>query len=151
MIQLETKHFGTIEVDENGIVDFPEGIPGFEDVRQFVLLGSIGEDSPFQWIQSVDRPELALVVIDPKSFMPDYVVDIPDGEVEMLEIKDTAKVAVFSVVVVPEDIMMMTVNLKAPILINIENKRGKQVIMDSSSYPVKYSLMQELRKTGGKK
>jgi len=148
-VQLKTRHFGTIEVDEKDIIDFPEGILGFEYIKRFVILGKNEEGNPFHWLQGVDDPDIALVIIDPRTFKPDYVVEVPDEEVEILEIKDPEKVLVFSVVVVPEDLSKMTANLSAPILINIENSKGKQVVMDNEEYPIKYYFMEELRKVGG--
>lgn len=144
-MELTTKHFGAIEVDEKAILHFDEGIPGFETVKKFVLLGQASEDSPFQWLQGVDNTDLAFVVIDPRLVKPDYLVDVDDSEVEILEIKDASKVLVYSIVVIPEDITKMTANLKAPLLINADNNRGKQVVLDKGDYPIKYYILQELK------
>jgi len=146
---LDTKHFGQIEIDENGILEFPEGIPGFENVKKFVLLGSSEGSSLFQWLQGVDNAEIALVLIEPKRLWPDYVVDVDDAEVEVLGINADSKVLVFSVVVVPDDIEKMTANLRAPILINTENKKGKQVIIEKNLYGIKHYIMEDLRKIEG--
>lgn len=148
-MKLKTRHFGTIEIDEKKILDFPEGLPGFENVKKFILLGKLEEESPFQWLQSVDSPELAFVVIDPRLIMPDYIVDVDDNEAEILEIKNTDNVLVYSIVVVPEDITAMTANLKAPVLINTENNKGKQMINKNDEYPLKYYIIEELKRIGG--
>lgn len=146
---LDTKRFGQIEIDENGILEFPEGIPGFEDIKRFVLLGSSDESSLFQWLQAVDNTELAFVVVEPKRIWPDYEVDVDEDDVKMLEIDNESKVLVFSIVVVPEDVEKMTANLKAPILINTSNKKGKQIIMDNSRYDIKSYIMEGVRKSKG--
>ncbi len=146
---LDTKHFGQLEIDEEGIVDFPEGLPGFEDVKRFILLGKSEEDSPFQWLQGVDNTDIAFVVIDPIILKKDYVVDISDDEVGVLNIEDSDKVMIFCIVVVPEDISKMTANLKAPVLINPENKKGKQVVIDNKEYNIKHYILEELRQKGG--
>ncbi len=146
---LNTRHFGQMEIEEKGIIEFPEGIPGFENAKKFALLASTEEGSPFQWLQGVDNTELAFVVIDPKVFKPDYSVDVDDDEVEVLKIKDVEKVIVLTIIVVPEDITKMTANLKAPVLINTENNRGKQVILDKGDYELKHYVLQELRQKGG--
>jgi len=148
-MQLNTRHFGQMEIEEKGIIEFPEGIPGFENAKKFALLASTEEGSPFQWLQGVDNTELAFVVIDPKVFKPDYSVDVDDDEVEVLKIKDVEKVIVLTIIVVPEDITKMTANLKAPVLINTENNRGKQVILDKGDYELKHYVLQELRQKGG--
>ena len=146
---IDTRHFGQIEIDEKGIIDFPEGLPGFEYVKKFVLLSNSDEDNVFWWLQSVDKPDLAFVVIDPKYIKEDYEVDVPDGEVEVLNIDGKCDITVLSIVVVPEDITQMTANLKAPIIINNTNKKGKQVVLDCKNYSIKHYIMQELKQRGG--
>ncbi len=148
-MELNTKHFGVIEIDEKAIIDFPEGIPGFKEVKKFVLLGKIDDETPFQWLQGVDNTDLAFVVISPYMIKQDFVVDIEDSEVEVLDIKDTEKVLVYSIVVIPENINNMTANLKAPVLINTENNKGKQVTMENGDYQIRHYIMEELRKQGG--
>lgn len=144
-MDLETRHFGKIEVDEKGIVNFPEGLPGFEDAKKFILLGG-GDDSPFRWLQSVDRPELAFVVVNPFSIKKDYDIDIPDNVLERLEIENTEDMQLYSIVVVPEDVSKMSMNLKAPVIINVKNKKGAQVVLDTDVYGVRHYILDELRK-----
>lgn len=146
---LNTKHFGQLEVDEKGIIDFPEGLPGFEDAKRFVLIANGGEDSIFQWLQSIDNMDLAFVVIDPKIIKDDYIVDVPEEEVEELQIDESSETIVLCIVVVPEDLAKMTANLKAPVIINNTSKKGKQVVLDNNDYEIKHYIMQELRQRGG--
>ncbi|KNY28624.1 flagellar assembly protein FliW [Pseudobacteroides cellulosolvens] len=146
---LNTKHFGQIEIDEKGIIDFPEGLPGFEDVKKFVLLSNTGDNYMFQWLQSVDKPDLTFVVIDPKYIKEDYEVEVPDEEIEELELDEKSDTTILSIVVVPEDIAQMTANLKAPIIINNINKKGKQIVLDCKDYNIKHYIMQELNQRGG--
>ena len=148
-MKLTTKHFGLIEINEKGIINFPEGIPGFEEVKKFVLLGNASQDNPFLWLQSVDRPDLAFVIIDPKIFNPDYIVDVDDSEVEILDIKDNEKVLVYAIVVIPEDPTKITANLKAPVLINTMNNRGKQVTLEKGNYLIRHYILDELERIGG--
>jgi len=148
-MKINTRHFGEIEIEDEKIVDFPEGIPGFEHVRKFVLLSNIDEDSPFRWLQCVDDPSLAFAVIDPRTIKPDYTVDVDDSEIEILNIENCDDVVILSIVVVPEDITRMTANLKAPIIINSANMTGKQVIMDKCDYPVRYFIFEALECAGG--
>lgn len=142
-MQLNTKHFGMIEIDENGIISFEEGIPGFEHIKKFVLLGSEDQNSPFQWLQSVDYPERAFVVIDPFTVVEDYSIDVDDNEIGCLEIESINDVAVFSIVVIPEDINKMTANLRGPVIINTKKKKGKQVLLDNSEYSMRHYLLEQ--------
>jgi flagellar assembly factor FliW len=151
-VVLNTKHFGCIEVNEDEIICFPEGIPGFENAKNFILLEKIQEEeSPFIWLQGIEEIKLAFALVDPRMVKSDYVVDVDEGDVEMLDIMDESKVLIYSVVVVPEDISRMTANLKAPILINTENKKGKQVVLEKGDYPVRYCILEELQRMGGAK
>lgn len=145
-MQLNTKHFGIIEVDEKGIIDFFYGLPGFEEVKKFVLLGSEGDDSPFKWLQSVDKPDLAFVVVDPFSIKKDYDIDIDDEVVELLGVETVKDVLVLSIVVVPEDTSKATMNLKAPVIINTKKHKGIQVVLDTDKYSVRHYILDELRK-----
>jgi flagellar assembly factor FliW len=142
-MQLQTKHFGIIDVDEKDIMVFPSGIPGFEDVKKFTLLGRENVDYPFFWLQSIDKPGLAFVVTDPFSVCPDYFVDADDEETQDLQIKDADKVLTLAIVTVPENVKNITVNLKAPVLINLQNNLAKQIIMKNETFPVKYYIMEK--------
>jgi flagellar assembly factor FliW len=144
-MQLNTKHFGLIDVEESKIIQFPEGVPGFEGIKRFALLDKSQDDVPFQWLQAIDNSELAFVVIDPFFVKGDYEVNVDDKEIEILDIKDIKSVMVLSIVVIPENIKEMTANLRAPILINLDNRVGKQVVLDKVEYEVRYSILEGLK------
>ncbi|NLW41411.1 MAG: flagellar assembly protein FliW [Tissierellia bacterium] len=137
---LHTKHFGKLEIDEEKIIDFPEGILGFEDEKQFIIINSEDEENPFQWLQSVTNPDLAFVIINPFFVYPNYEIVIPETAQEKLKLKDEKDVAVYSIVVVPEDIEKMTANLLGPIIINTREKLGKQVVLDDDRYTTKHYI-----------
>ena len=139
-MQLNTKHFGVIEIDEKEILYFPSGIPGFENVKKFTLLGRQENEAPFFWLQGVDDPALAFVVTDPFAINDDYFVDADDDEIKIIEAKDPERILTLAIVTIPEDITKISVNLKAPILINMDNNKGMQVIMKNETFPVKYYI-----------
>ena len=142
-MQLQTRHFGVIDVNEKEALHFPAGIPGFENVKQYILLGKQENESPFFWLQSLDNPELAFVVVDPFYIKDDYYVDVDDEEIEEIHIEDKENILILAIVTIPEDITKMTVNLKAPVLINLKNNMGKQVVMKDDTFPVKYYIMSD--------
>lgn len=142
MIALETRHFGPVQVDENEVLIFPEGIPGFEDSVRFVLLGKTEAEIPFFWLQSIDHPEIAFVVVDPFTVYEDYQVNVDDSELDILGIGNPERILTLCIVVIPEDIKQMRANLKAPILINMDTNTGKQVLQNNDSLPVRYFLIQ---------
>jgi flagellar assembly factor FliW len=142
-MQLNTKYFGVIEIDEKEILYFPSGIPGFENVKKFTLLGKQDNETPFFWLQGVDDPELAFVVTDPFAVNDNYFVDADDDEIKEISVKDPDRILTLAIVTVPEDIRKISVNLKAPLLINMDNNRGMQVIMKNETFPVKYYIMKD--------
>ncbi len=143
---IETTHFGTIEINQADILNFEEGIIGFEDVKKFGIIDSEDPESPFKWIQAVDKPELAFALVDPFKIKKDYDFDLTDEEVEYLGVKDASEVMVFSIVVVPEDIKKISMNLKAPLIINKSNNKAAQIILDTDKYTVRHLILDELQK-----
>ena len=139
-MQLDTAHFGIIEIDEEDFIYFPEGIPGFENSKKYALIGNDAGEAVFFWLQSVDTPELCFVVTDPFMVYDGYGVDVEDEDVELLKITDANKVLSLTIVIIPEDINEIRVNLKAPILINMEKKLGKQIIQKNDNLPIRYYL-----------
>lgn len=142
MLQVQTRHFGTLSIDESEVIRFEQGILGFEDVHEYVLLGD-REQTPFFWIQSVDGSDVSMIVADPFSLYPDYAVDLDDPEVASLEIGNPDKVLSLSVVIIPKDIRQMRANLKAPLIINLENNKGMQVVQYNDDLPLQFFLLQE--------
>lgn len=137
---IDTEHFGKIEIKEDDVITFPEGIPGFEDLRRFTLL-NMGEDlAGFFWLQSIDRPEICFVVTDPFAIYNGYQVEISDEDVELLGITSPDSVLTLAIMVIPDDPRDIRVNLKAPVVINPEKKLGKQVLQQNESLPVRYYL-----------
>jgi flagellar assembly factor FliW len=142
-MKLNTKNFGEIEIHEQNIIHFPEGILGFEDERQFVIINNEDEQNPFHWLQSIQNPELAFVIINPFFVYPNYDIVIPKSVQEKLKIRTEKDVAVYSIVVVPENVEKMTTNLLGPIIINVNEKLGKQVILDDDRYTTKHYIFQQ--------
>jgi flagellar assembly factor FliW len=137
---LKTAHFGVIDINEADFIYFPEGIPGFEESKRYALIGHDTNDSVFFWLQSVDMPELCFVVTDPFMVYDGYGIDVDDEDVELLKITDAKKVLTLTIVVIPENIDEIRVNLKAPIIINTEKKLGKQIIQQNENLPIRYYL-----------
>lgn len=140
---LNTKNFGEIEIDEDKIIHFPEGILGFEEEKQFIIINNEDEENPFHWLQSISNPDLAFVIINPFFAYPNYDIIIPETAQEKLKIEDEKDVIVYSIVVVPEDMEKMTANLLGPIIINGNKKIGKQVILDDDRYTTKHYIFKQ--------
>lgn len=145
---IETKHFGEIEIGEENILYFEEGILGFEDIHNFGIVNNEDSESPFCWIQAIEKPQLAFALVDPFAIKKDYDFELSDENAKMLGIEDPSQVTVFSIVVVPDDIKKISMNLKAPIIINKSNKKAAQIILNSDKYTVRHFILDELQKQG---
>ncbi len=139
-MEVETTRFGTLEVSEDRVIEFSQGLFGFEDVDRYVLFGH-REGSPFRWLQAIDRPGLAFVVMEPFVFSPDYRFTLLHGDREALGCSPTTRLEVFVVVGIPEDPVEMTANLKGPILINFESGRGRQVLLEDEEYSPRFRIV----------
>ncbi len=147
-VELNTKYFGKIEIEEERIITFPDGVPGFEDSKEFVIIENPEDDIPFNWLQSIDNPNLAFVIINPFIFKSDYDFEIPDLVVKRLKIVEQKDISVYTIVVVPEDINKMTANLSGPVIINVNKRLGKQIILDDNRYHTKHLILEELKSKG---
>jgi flagellar assembly factor FliW len=145
---IETTHFGQIEINEENILDFEEGILGFEDIRRFGIINSEDPESPFSWIQAIEKPELAFALVDPFAIKKDYDFELKDENANFLRIEDPSQVAVFAIVVIPEDTKKISMNLKAPIIVNTNNKKAAQIILNSDKYTVRHFILDELQQQG---
>lgn len=142
-MKLETKHFGEIEINDDGIIVFEDGIPGFGHVKKYVMIKNPNPELPFNWLQGVDEPSLAFVVVNPFLFKEDYEFNIPQGIIEDLYIEDIQDVLISSIVTVPENIIDTTMNLKAPVIINTKSKKGKQLVLETDEYEIKYKIFKK--------
>ncbi len=151
-MKLRTRIFGEIEIDESKKLVFEQGIIGYPDFREFFLLYDIEKESKgaIHWLQSADDECFALPVIDPLIIRPDYDPTIEDELLTSLGKLDD-EYAVFTTIRVPSDITQMTINLKAPIVINVTTQKGCQVIVEESSYAVRvpvYDLLKSRMEKG---
>lgn len=147
---IQTAHFGQVEIDENNILFFEKGLPGLEEDRRYALLSS-EESRPVSWLQSLDHPEISLPVIDPFFVCPDYSFDISNEDVHALEISEVKDVYVLCILVIPGSVSAMTINLSAPVIINVRNNKGCQIILDDRKYRVRVpvsDLMVQTEKGG---
>ncbi len=152
-MKIETRIFGEIEIDDSKIIRFPGGIIGFPEMTDFALIHDEdkGKDAPIRWLQSLQETQFAMPVMDPLIVSRDYNPEVEDELLNPIQIENPEEVLVLVTVSVPRDITKMSVNLQAPIIINAENKKAAQVIVDTEIYPVKYYIydtLQQMKKEG---
>jgi flagellar assembly factor FliW len=140
-VKVQTKAFGPIEVEERQSVVFPQGLFGFEELRDYVLLDT--EKPPFYWLQSVDKEQVAFIVINPFLIRPDYELNIGSEELAEIGIDTPEKTLILAIVTIPPD-GPMTVNLQGPLAINRDTRQGKQAILADSRWKTRHDIMAEL-------
>jgi len=144
-MNIKTTRFGTINIEEENIINMPFGMLGFLDKKRFVILQH-KKNSPFFWYQSIDDPTLAFVITNPFLFRPDYEIDMDDVLKEMSWNGDRGKnnLELYVVVNIPKGSPdKMTANLIGPILINNKARQAVQIVISNSPYTHKFPLIKE--------
>ena len=148
-MQVSTRWFGTVDIDDNKIVTFDLGIIGFEDCKKFTLIYDVekGDEAAIMWLQSLDEAALALPVMKPEFVYETYDPVVEDELLKSLgdDIQDD-NIRVYCALTVPQDITKMTINLKAPIIVDFDTMKGIQLIADNSEYQVRYPIYDILKK-----
>jgi flagellar assembly factor FliW len=144
VMQIVSARFGSLEVPEDKVLSFPDGLLGFEQSKRFVICDH-DEKTPFKWLQSVNDPNLAFVIISPFEFMPGYEVELGRDDVLKLGLKDVRGAAVYVLVTIPQDPSMMTANMQGPLVLNTETRTGRQVVLSDGKYQARLSILQALQ------
>jgi flagellar assembly factor FliW len=145
---LNTLRFGEVEVDEDKLVTFPAGVPGFEEYRQFVML-TPDEEMPFSFMQSTEDGDVSFIVVNPFVFFPDYDFELPVSVQNELSISREQDVMIVCIISISENDEFF-LNLLAPIVLNSKEKLGKQVILHNSMYKTKHFIdLSQEEKSGG--
>lgn len=145
-MRVVTKAYGPVEVDERQKIFFPHGILGFEKLNSYVLLDALQQ--PFYWLQSMEVPEVAFVLINPRIFRSDYTLEVPQEELTEIGIDDPGKILDLAIVTIPDNPMEMTANLQGPIIINKETRVGRQSISSNPQWKVRHPILKELAAVG---
>ncbi|OGO77304.1 MAG: hypothetical protein A2Y23_02645 [Clostridiales bacterium GWB2_37_7] len=138
-MQINTRFLGHIEIEEKNIISFEHGMPGFHELHKFVLLG-MAENPSLYYLQSLDEEEICFIVINPFLILEDYEADISEETVKQLEIKKAEEVSLYCILTIPEGAKNITVNLIAPIVINNENNKAVQEVLNNDKYNIKHKL-----------
>lgn len=141
-MELISKVHGKIHYDEKDIITFKKGIPGFENLKKFIIVNQEGYE-PFKLLHSIEDNDIALVVTSPYEFYKDYEINLNNDIIEHLKIKEPSEVLIIVTVTLNSNVKNITMNLQGPIVINTSNNLGEQIILDDSKYKVKTPLMKE--------
>jgi len=139
-MQLLGTRFGTIDYSGGDVVDFPDGLIGFPDFQSFLVL-SHKPDSPFRWLQSIDEPAIAFLMVDPQAYVESYTPQVSNAEAEALRIAHTTPTLVLTTASIPNgNVDEMTLNLAAPIVLNLEARIGRQVVLEGEAYNIRHRV-----------
>ncbi len=134
-LKVKSTRFGELEIEETKIINMPEGMIGFSE-RRFTLLSP--PNGPFHWLQSVDNPDLAFVVVDPKNCVIDYDVKLTAEEYRKLGLSWESEIVVFTLVTMDRNPLNVTINLLGPIILNPENMNAMQVVLENGKYSTRH-------------
>lgn len=141
MVNLSTNNFGNLSIEKENIITFEQGLLGFEELKQFAII-DVEECLPFEWLVSVEDPIVAFPILNPTLLFSDYKPSLTKDDLVLLDIKKEMDVEMFCIVTLGEKPENVTLNLKGPILINMKNKMGKQVVLAEDYYSLNQSLIQ---------
>lgn len=135
-MKLETRHFGELDISDETIIHFENGLKGFDDKKDFAIINNYDteEPVPFFWLQSTEDPELTFVLTVPFIFKPDYQFELPEDVEKRLNIGPKSELGIYSIVRIPEQLKDFTYNLQAPIVVNYKTLEAEQIVLYDTSY-----------------
>ncbi|MCM1026297.1 MAG: flagellar assembly protein FliW [Roseburia sp.] len=146
-MKINTRIFGEIEVADEKIITFENGIIGFPELKRFALLHDEekGTDVGIRFLQSLEEPGFAMPVMDPLVVKPDYDPEVNDELLLTAGNVTADNILVLVTVTIPGDLTQMSVNLQGPFIINVEEHKACQVIIEGGVYPVKFPIYEILQ------
>ena len=142
-MELVTRYHGTREYNDEDVIVFKKGLPGFKELKNFIIF-PLESNEVFSILHSIEDIEIGLVLVSPFTIVADYEFKIPDTYIKELQIASPEQVLVLTTVTLSSDIENMTTNLKAPIVINTKEKLGGQLILDNDKYKIKEHLFNDI-------
>ena len=145
-MKVNTTRFGTIDVDEAQVVTLTEGMLGFSECGRYVLMDDeIGD--PFMWMQSLEIPSLAFVVIDPAVILPSYHCSVKKEQIKGLGTEDIKDLQVHVIVNMAANILDVTINLQGPLVVNKEKRLGTQIVLNDPNFSTRHPLFTDQPET----
>lgn len=141
-MEIQTKFHGVLDINENYIIDFKYGIPGFEQETKFIIL-ELFEGSAYKVLQSIQHSYVAFIMVDPWMFESSYEFDLKESVIEELQIKTPQQLEIYSIMTISNDFSKSTINLLAPIIIHRDENMGMQFVLEGTSYTTKYPIRTE--------
>lgn len=143
-VKVKTTRFGELEVNPDDILTFSEGLLGFENLKKYFVVDP-GDSTLILWLQSTEDEKVAFPIIEPKIFKPDYIAKLLPADLNGLELESLSNAKLYAILTIPSNVVEMSANLKAPIVINSQKKVGKQIVLQDSKLSVKHEMYKELK------
>ncbi|MCL2198992.1 MAG: flagellar assembly protein FliW [Defluviitaleaceae bacterium] len=141
-----TKHFGEITYDPERIITFNEGIPGFPESTRYLFMSENKDEDMFFYLQSLDDGDVAFTLMDVYKVLPDYDPKVEQEEIDELGPLSDSPLLIYNIVVIPDYVRHMRVNLRAPVVMNLNTGLGKQMICTNEDYPIRFMIFEELER-----
>ncbi|MCY6353961.1 flagellar assembly protein FliW [Clostridium sp. ZS2-4] len=141
-MELKTKYHGIREYEKKDVINFSKGLPGFEDLKRFILF-PVEDNEMFSVLHSIDNAEIGFVVVSPFNVLKDYEIELDNETINKIKIEKSEDALVVNTVTISSNVEEITTNLRAPIIINIKEKLGEQIILNNEKYLVKHPLFKE--------
>lgn len=138
-----TTRFGDVETDESKIITFTEGLLGFNNYKRYHIIQDPDQE-PFLWLQSVEEPDLAFVVVDPFLFFPGYEIEVKPHELNAIHVTDVSKSTVLTIVTIPKNTNDISANLRGPLVFNMDVRLGKQLVLIDDRYDTRHFLLRDV-------
>lgn len=137
---IKNRQMGSIKVDPSKVITFPEGVLGFEDIREYVII-DFEDHEPFQWLVALDDPEVQFPIISPLLVKEDYSPSLARETVSQIGDFSDEDLLLYAIVTIRPGAIKVTADLKGPIIINQKTRLGKQIILDSDEYPLDHPVI----------
>lgn len=139
-MKIKTRYFGEIEVSGEKYIHFKEGIPGFEELKQFVILEG-EENTNLYYLQSVEDGDICFPIMNPYDLVPDYAPEISETYFEQLGGGQTDEYTLYNIITIRDTLEDSTMNLQGPLLIHLERRVGIQVVVEGQTYKTRHSIL----------
>lgn len=143
-MEINTSRFGAIAVTNEDFIEFSEGILGFSDLRRFVLLDD-PNDEIFAWLQSAEEPNIAFPILEPELFEDGFELKLNPSDLQSLKKTGVEDLRTFCIITIPEDPSKMTANLKAPVVVNLEERLARQCVLQDNKLEIREPIFEKLQ------
>lgn len=142
-MNIKTRYFGEMEVSPDEIITLERGLFGFEEQTEFILIRFDDEDDTLLSLQSLKDSQLAFVVVNPFRVLPTYAPQLSNKDLKALGASAAEELHYYVIAVVHEDFKDTTVNLRCPVTINAETKKGLQIILEDGQYAMRHQVISQ--------